>query len=409
MQQHAPLRCRASDTPLGGIFASAALFVASCGARTELGIAEPADAALSPDVAIIVDAAASFDSQTPIDAADAAPEIDASSPCVAAGSVLRLPTMPTDLDVVVVLEVSGSMEPEITALRAELGAAIPRITARFPEARFTLVAFSEFQPFTRSADRGVRGGSRNAGTVEDLLFGLEHVGLDDGGDAPEAQVIALWLAARGTPFWVDSPRDAWCPADTTVGGACFRDRGARVVVLVTDSPFHNGPGGVHPYGDAIDPWIDIPAPSFEDTVLALREEAIHVVGVTTVGSGEAREHLDAAVRGTEAVVEGRALVRDTEPSGRGIGAAVTSGVLDVIDLVPRRLVLRSSTADVRVRPLRVVSPAPGRVEGDDFADVRLGAELEVTLEVSAPGRRDLFVDVLDRGVARLSRTSVCVE
>ena len=55
---------RAADTPLGGIFASAALLVASCGARTELGIAEPADAALSPDVVVVVDAAASFDSQT---------------------------------------------------------------------------------------------------------------------------------------------------------------------------------------------------------------------------------------------------------------------------------------------------------------------------------------------------------
>jgi hypothetical protein len=54
---------RAADTPLGGIFASAALFVASCGARTELGIAEPGDAALSPDVAVVVDAATSFDSQ----------------------------------------------------------------------------------------------------------------------------------------------------------------------------------------------------------------------------------------------------------------------------------------------------------------------------------------------------------
>jgi hypothetical protein len=57
----------------------------------------------------------------------------------------------------------------------------------------------------------------------------------------------------------------------------------------------------------------------------------------------------------------------------------------------------------------VVSLAPGRVDGDDFADVRLGAENEVTLELGAPGRHDFFVDVLDRGVARLSRRPVCVE
>jgi hypothetical protein len=372
---------------------------ASCGARSELVLRpSAADDAGESDAWVIGDARVD----------EVGVDEDARVSCLRRGEHIRLSTAVTELDLVLALEVGGSMAPEIAALQEELPAVFGQVTARFSRVRVTLVAFSDFPPFTRAPDRGVRGASRNAGSPSEFLFGLEHVGLDDGGDPPEAAVMALWRIAEGPPLWSDSPLEGVCP-DSTVGGVCFAERGARVVVLITDSPFHDGPGGVYPYGDAIEPWIDMAAPTFEATMLVLRNRAVHVVGVTSSPDGEAREHMDLAVSGTAAVVDGQPVVAEIDATGRGIGNAVVSSLFAAIDDVPRRMVLRSSVRDVRLRPVRVVPPGSGRADGDNFDEVRLGSELEVVLEAEGDGRRMATVDILDRGVSVISSVEVCVE
>ncbi|MBI5536649.1 MAG: hypothetical protein HY898_28275 [Deltaproteobacteria bacterium] len=101
--------------------------------------------------------------------------------------------------------------------------------------------------------------------VRSILGTLQASG---GGDAPEGQTQAMWIAASGQDyaatglgFWKPDP--PMCTPPGSIGTPCFRPGALPLFVLITDAPMHNGPvaswdytpsntGGTHPYQDTVD-------------------------------------------------------------------------------------------------------------------------------------------------------------
>jgi len=97
--------------------------------------------------------------------------------------------------------------------------------------------------------------------------GVNLLSAGGGGDTPEGDVPSLWQVATG------SGRVGACPGGT-FGYPCFRSTAVPIVVLITDAPFHNGPGGSNPAG-----YTDYN--TMRDAVVAAR---IRVIGVAVGGA-----------------------------------------------------------------------------------------------------------------------------
>ena len=120
----------------------APLLLAACG-RTQLVVASA-----SPDAGWI-DGRSSMDTwatDAPVAPADAGARADATT-CPEVGTVVRLDTTIRELDLVLLVESTGSMELEVNQLRAELDTEVlPALVARVPGLRAMGVAVSDYRP-----------------------------------------------------------------------------------------------------------------------------------------------------------------------------------------------------------------------------------------------------------------------
>jgi hypothetical protein len=129
------------------------------------------------------------------------------------------------LDVVLVLDATGSMRPFWKAVHQQVAGLTYRLDQRrkegAPEARFGLVAYRDHDKSSEFVTRSVSFGDEQA-----LANALGSIRVDHGGDAPEAALDAVH-AALAMP-WRDSAL------------------AARVLVLVSDASFHEGDGAGNP-------------------------------------------------------------------------------------------------------------------------------------------------------------------
>ena len=148
---------------------------------------------------------------TPVESPEAPVEPEPVSP------TFRLP----HLDLVIVLDITSSMGPQIASLKAEVGQLSEVLSRLTPSLGIGLVAFGDRfwqQPMTTFALRQISGPTVNRAAFRGFVNGLE-AGLGRGrgsnGDAPEAVLPALDEAARMS----------WRPQSES-----------RVIVLITDNP-----------------------------------------------------------------------------------------------------------------------------------------------------------------------------
>ncbi len=122
----------------------------------------------------------------------------------------------------------------------------------------------------------------------------------DGRDPAASTVPALHAMASGcgdgTGFYaIPDDLDGSC-AGPEIGFPNFRSYSLPIVLLFTDSLFHNSPDGTQRYGTI--PGVTVP--TYTDAVGELNAIHARVVGLTTGGaaSAEARRHLEALCRDT---------------------------------------------------------------------------------------------------------------
>jgi hypothetical protein len=151
-------------------------------------------------------------------------------------------------DVYFLVDVTGSMGNAITDIRTRLsmpGGIIERVRATIPDTWFGI---GEYQDWNEGAGIYVHR-QDITDNVAAAQAAANVLTTGWGGDTPEAGFQAAWAAATGNGFTVSGSmlvnNRTGCPAGT-FGYPCWRERAVRILVMVGDAPFHNGPGGSEP-------------------------------------------------------------------------------------------------------------------------------------------------------------------
>jgi hypothetical protein len=357
------------------------LLGAGCGAKS--GLSEP-------DAAVDAFVAAEMDAGIPVRCIEVPPD---------GGPVVAEFTVPVSLavvDVFFLIDATASMVDEIDNVRDGLrGTVVPGVRAAIPDAAFGVALTGEF-PVEPYAPRSVRPYEMRSLVTRDVVRvegALDEIPSWGNFDDPEAQVEGLYQVATGEGLgdWI-SPSFG-CPGGGT-GGACFRAESLPVVVVITDSQFHNGPGGAFAY-EGISP----PPHTFDEAVDALVARGILVIGLGARDPGRdpAIEHLRAIAEATGAVDEsGRPLAFDIGSRGDGVDDGIVTAIerlaaglpLDVdavVEDVPGDA-LDARMLIVAVRPLSADPPdAITGIEGDTFIGVVPGTRVTFEVVVDASG------------------------
>ncbi|HJL18656.1 MAG TPA: hypothetical protein RMH99_23545 [Sandaracinaceae bacterium LLY-WYZ-13_1] len=261
---------------------------------------------------------------------------------------LRFGTNLQQADVYFLIDTTGSMQSSIDNVTSSLTRLSTEIRARIPNVQMGVGQYRDFHnsddlfggAYGSPGDEPYANEQVITDDVSRVQSALSALGAGGGGDGPESATEALYQTATGEGgTWTFSggapsftlPRAA-CPAipdetGTRRGYPCFRPEALPIVVLVTDAPFHNGPGNSNAYSGIS------PAPHFFDqAVTALDNIGARFVGVA-VGSGP-RSDEEAVARMTGSVDEaGEPLVYDA--SGGTVSDAIIEGIETLAGRTPQ--------------------------------------------------------------------------
>ncbi len=363
------------------------LALSGCGAKTGL---------YAPDVDAGFDAG--FDAgppprpcvEVPIDAGEVTAELD-------------VPAALAVIDLMFLIDSTGSMRDEIDAVREGLRArVVPGVRSAIPDAAFGVALFGEFPVLPHGGPDVLPYELRSPITTEvtRVEAALDETPTWGNRDDAEATIEGLFqvvtgagYGAPGTPGFV--PASAGCPSGG-FGGACFRDDALPIVMLITDAPMHNGPPDVAP----LEPYGFEPAPhGYDETVAAVVRAEVLVVPLAARDPGRPSpdEHLRRLALDTDSLdSSGDPLLFDIGSGGDLIGAEIVSAVQFVASDVP--LDVDAIAEDVPgdavdagellrgVRALRAEPPENvDRIEGDTFFGVVPGTRLTFGVIVDASG------------------------
>lgn len=196
------------------------------------------------------------------------------------------------LDVVFLVDVTGSMGDEITNFKWGITTIESSIRAAYPNSAFAVATFADF-PILPYGDAGTgdvpyrlwQPLTTNLVAVQAAMTSLFAGG---GGDVPEGGTPALTALASGVAL-------NWPGGSVPALSIGFRTSSTRVVVVVTDADFHNNFANGNLYSFS--------TYKFADAVAALNGNGIKTVGVFTGGSGDpGLANLDAYAEATGAIV-----------------------------------------------------------------------------------------------------------
>lgn len=410
------------------VLAATASALVGCGAKTGLEI---------PDASRDASADAARDAGL-----DAGP--DAAIPCVEIpldGGVVDLPLQTAvqvgRADVVFSIDTTASMQAEIDEIRENVRDVIaPAIARTIQDSQIGVTTFADFPE-----------GSCGLASSDDLPFrmvlpvtddlarvqtALDSIVLGNGGDEPESQVEALYQIATGEGFGRYVPPSFGCPAGG-FGYPCFRRDALPVVLLFSDAPFHNGPGGAYPFANpGACPTIRPEPRDYADAVAALNAARIRVIGLYSgPPMQDGFRHLQRVASDTGAVdAAGQPIVFDIGQRGERLSRSVIDAIatlasvieFDTIDTLledvdrsddvdPRTFV--EAVVPVRAEPMENVRAID--VEAGAFRGVLAGTLVVFRLRVRAGavapgvGPRRFLLEVVFRGDGRTRLGSTLVE
>lgn len=286
-----------------------------CGAKTGLDL---------PD--------GSVDANGPTDAGmDSA--VDSMIPCVEVpldGGPIDLPletqAQVGRADVLFLIDVTASMNEEIDRIRDQLRDRLaPALERNLTDTRISIATFGDFpiDPYG-NAEMGDNPFELIIPMTDDLALtqaalSLIHTG--NGRDEPESHVEALYQVATGAGLSGHVPPSFGCPMGG-FGYPCFRDDALPVILLFSDAPFHNGPGGSEPYRGIS------PRPhTYAEALAELNSLGVRVISFNSGSSGEtyndlARIATDTGARGAG----GQPLIFDVGSHGENLGTEVVGAI-----------------------------------------------------------------------------------
>ena len=191
------------------------------------------------------------------------------------------------LDILFLIDTSGSFGDDIDTLQASAGVIIDEVSSLGENVQFGVASFADFPlgDFGSPADGDEAYVLRQSLTTDleavfDALDTLDQP-LNVGGDGPESQLEALFQAASGAGRDVDGDGDYDDVGEIAPGLVGFRPDAVKIIIMATDAPFH---------GYSSEP--DYPGATLEETMTALTDAHIIVVGLD---SGDTQGHLQHVV------------------------------------------------------------------------------------------------------------------
>jgi hypothetical protein len=289
---------------------------------------------------------------------------------------------PRRLQVVFVVDVTGSMTPEIVAVidRAD----------EVASALHALAADVLVDVAVTADGAGWPAGPRALTAAETAtVLSYTRALIEDGGDPAEGQLTALYGYLSEDPlferfhFATGGGLPPRCVPGAP-GAPCLEPTTPRLFVLATDSPFHLGPGGSNPYH--VEPGAPQPPCSFEqvgELLQTTRSRAVVAYGDT---GGVVRAEVEALAR-----VSGAVRADGAPIAVEGSEAAMVDGILEAVrqwrDEVPYDLSVRARVTGAapalieRVRLASITPPPSGLVGEDRASGVAPGATVELEVDV----------------------------
>ena len=241
---------------------------------------------------------------------------------------VRLPAAGVNaLDIVFLIDQSGSYSDDIDTLQAQASRIIDDLNGRDIDARFGVAGFADFPVgfYGGTGDTAYRlyqGLTSDAGSVKSAIERLDHP-LMHGADEPESQLEALFQVATGLGRDVNRDGDFADPEDVRPSSVGWREGALPVVMLATDAPFHDR---------AREP--SYPGPTKEETLSALTERGLIVFGLQSGRSSGARRDIQEVATATG----GRTFQLDSASS-------------TIADTIARALTDALSSLDVSLEPI----------------------------------------------------------
>ncbi len=238
---------------------------------------------------------------------------------------LEFTTDITNPDLLIMVDLSGSMGGEITNLKAGINNVIINdVLTQIPSAAFGLVTFSDWADNPYTVNQPI---TTNASQVEAAVSAISDTG---GSDEPHDEV--LYQAATGAGFTgtlcevplvcfpqinVSIPA-ASCPANT-VGGVCFRDFALPIMIMLTDEDFT----------DAMD-WQSGSQHTQAEAIAAMNAINAKFIGIDSSDSAAPQGDFDNVSNGTGSVDANNQPFNYTINSdGTGLSNQIVQAVLDL--------------------------------------------------------------------------------
>jgi hypothetical protein len=216
-------------------------------------------------------------------------------------------------------------------------------------------------------------------------------------------VPALYAASTGLGLGTFLADQDACATDT-FGYPCFRSGAVPIVVLFTDAPFHNGPGGTNAYSTST--LGGHVAPTYDEALTALLAVHAKVISINSGGTyGEANCRQIATDTGA-VDISGTPLYFEVSSSGTGLGTEVVDAIETMAHQVPIDVSAdaRDDDTDMVDATIFIESIIPNVVGGEpDPRDPTIVCEGGLPVD-------DMDGDtVLDTFVGILPGTAVCFD
>jgi hypothetical protein len=234
-------------------------------------------------------------------------------------------------DVLFLVDTTASMGDEITQIRAGLRDRIaPGIADAIPDSELGVASFEDFpaEDCGDTSDAPFRLLTPITDDLNRVQAAVDALRLGNGLDRPESQVEALYQTATGEGLGRYIPPSFGCPGGG-IGYPCFRSDALPIVLLFTDAPFHDGPGGTNPYLCSVTPRPH----SYSQAVDVLNRLGIRVIGLYSGDDGLGRPDLFAIARDTESVDGPTPLVFDIGSRAQRLSEEVVGAIRTLADVI----------------------------------------------------------------------------
>jgi hypothetical protein len=312
-------------------------------------------------------------------------------------------------DLFILIDTTGSMGFAIAKLKAGLSTVIiPQVAAIIPDTWFGIGRFDDYPNGTygNPPDKVFALVQRTTDDEVVAENAVKTLSVHDGGDASEAHVPALWATATGQGLGSYLAAQTGCGAGE-IGYPCFRKGAVPIIMVITDTTFHNGPSNYAPYSGL----TPVP-PAYAGALAALKGIHAKVMGIKVaqplnMPSPMTKTHLSKIATDTGTVdASSNPLVYEVNANGAGLDTDVVDAVATLAQQVPMDIsaVARDDTSDAVDATVFVDHIAPsaaGGVEDPENPGVICVGGLDVQDEDS-DGVPDMFP-------ALTPGTSVCFD